>query len=247
MTDSQGDEKAIRVLTFSGKQEDWDMWSKKFLAMAKRKKYKGILLGTTAIPTEEEELKDDATKKARDANERAYSDLILSCNDEVSFGIVDNAVTDENPSGDARLAWTELVDSFDPEIGTVVAELKREFQTSRMKLGQKPHEWVQSLEKIRAKLRKHKKKILDEDIIIHVLNNMPKAYESTVERLEVLFNNKDLTVKQMKQSLSSKHKRLERYETDQNEEDDTETADLDTNRKYNKGFSHLGVTNRVRK
>ena len=218
------EEKTVRILTFSGKQSDWDMWSKKFLAMAKRKKYKGVLTGTIAIPNETAALTAEPEKKARDANERAYSDLILSCNDEISFGIVDNATTTENPSRNANLAWRELVDHYDPDTGTIVVELKREFSTSRIKLGQKPEEWIQHLEKIRAKLRKHGTRLDDNDIMIQVLNNLPESYDSTVERLEVKFNEGSLTVKEMKRDIASKHRRLERYENQEENDDKEETA-----------------------
>ena len=63
MTDEQ-EEKSIRALTFSGKDEDWDMWSKKFLAMAQRKKYKNVLTGKTNIPKEDATLTDEDEKKA---------------------------------------------------------------------------------------------------------------------------------------------------------------------------------------
>ena len=46
------EERSIRILTFLVKEEDWDMWSKKFLAMAVRKKYKKILLGDIMVPKE---------------------------------------------------------------------------------------------------------------------------------------------------------------------------------------------------
>ena len=70
-------EKSIGVLTFSWKDEDWDMWSKKFLAMAQRKKYKDVLTGKTTIPKEDATLTNDNKKEARAANEKAYSNLIL--------------------------------------------------------------------------------------------------------------------------------------------------------------------------
>ena len=93
MTNKQ-EEKSIHVLTFSGKDEDWDMWSKKFLAMAQHKKYKNVLTGKTNIPKEDATLTDNDEKKAREANEKAYSDLILSRTDEVSFGLVEGAITE---------------------------------------------------------------------------------------------------------------------------------------------------------
>ena len=154
------EEKSIRILTFSGKDEDWDMWSKKFLAMAQRKKYKSVLTGKTAIPREDAVLTDDNEKKAREANEKAYSDLILSCTDEVSFGLIESAVTNENPSGDCSLTWKELNSEYDPDMGTALADLKKEFAQSKLELEQKPEEWIRSLEKIQTKLKTHGHTIL---------------------------------------------------------------------------------------
>jgi len=58
MTSSaEGSDKAIRIIPFSGKQQDWRMWSKKFLARALMKGYKEVLLGTVQEPT------TDAKKK----------------------------------------------------------------------------------------------------------------------------------------------------------------------------------------
>ena len=45
-----GDEKTIRVISFSGKKSEWPIWEEKFLARAARKKYKDVLLGKTEIP-----------------------------------------------------------------------------------------------------------------------------------------------------------------------------------------------------
>ena len=100
---SDQDEKAIRVLNFSGKQDDWDMWSRKFLAMAYRKKYQGVLTGKTAIPKESAILTTEDGKKAAEVNTRAYSDLMLSCSNMITFGIVESAVRNDNPNGDSTI------------------------------------------------------------------------------------------------------------------------------------------------
>jgi hypothetical protein len=43
--------KSICVLEFNGKTSDWEGWSEKFKARAKRKGYKDLLLGKKNIPT----------------------------------------------------------------------------------------------------------------------------------------------------------------------------------------------------
>ena len=44
------DERTIKVIEFSGKKSDWFVWESKFLARAKRKGYKGLLLGKSKFP-----------------------------------------------------------------------------------------------------------------------------------------------------------------------------------------------------
>ena len=68
---------SIKVIPFSGKAVDWPVWSEKFLARARRKGYKKILLGKTAVPDEDEDLSTLTTKEKkeqeqiRDLNEEA--------------------------------------------------------------------------------------------------------------------------------------------------------------------------------
>jgi hypothetical protein len=76
---------SIKVISFSGKKNDWDAWEEKFLAKAKRKGYKGILMGTNWIPQDSKILDPtvDADKikiEIREKNEIAYSKLILTTN-----------------------------------------------------------------------------------------------------------------------------------------------------------------------
>jgi hypothetical protein len=47
-------QKSMKVIEFTGKDKDWKIWSRKFLAQANRKGYKKLLSRATAIPTESE-------------------------------------------------------------------------------------------------------------------------------------------------------------------------------------------------
>ena len=80
---------SIKVIPFSGKAIDWPVWSEKFLARARRKGYKKILLGKEVVPDDEADLSTIADagerkrkEKLRELNEDAYEDLILSINGE---------------------------------------------------------------------------------------------------------------------------------------------------------------------
>ena len=45
---------------FSGRKQDWPIWSTQFLALAQLKKFKKSLLGKETPPDEEEDLDEDS-------------------------------------------------------------------------------------------------------------------------------------------------------------------------------------------
>ena len=55
MSDEHGTT-SIKVIPFSGKAVDWPVWSEKFLARARRKGYKKILLGEEVVTNDAENL-----------------------------------------------------------------------------------------------------------------------------------------------------------------------------------------------
>ena len=71
-----------RTIGFSGKEEDWNKWLKTFLAMAAIKGYRNAL-----IPDNDEE-----TVSSKD-NIKAYSDLMIPCQEDVVFGIIEEATS----------------------------------------------------------------------------------------------------------------------------------------------------------
>ena len=88
------------------------MWSWKFLAQASIKGYKDLMLGKKKLPipgflpstekTATEEQVTDAKKLL--LNQKAYNKLLLCCQDEMSFGAVDEAVSDLYLDGNCQEA-----------------------------------------------------------------------------------------------------------------------------------------------
>jgi hypothetical protein len=86
--------------------------------------YKLVLLGI------EERPKDDKSKDFEDYiknNNMAFADLMMACEDDVCFDLIDNSRTQELPDGDSRLAWAELKSKFEPTTTMSLIALKREF------------------------------------------------------------------------------------------------------------------------
>ena len=96
--------KTIRVISFRGKAKDYRMWGRKFMSLASIKGYKGVMTGKEKPPgdlVDIDETKKDGQEemRLRNANERGYSELLLSVSDEVTFGIIDGARTTDLPEG----------------------------------------------------------------------------------------------------------------------------------------------------
>ena len=182
-------ERAIRVIPFSGKNKDWNMWSKKFLARAKRCGYRDVLNG----------VKIDDEKKKEKMNDDAYADLILAMSCEVASGYVDEAVTDKFPEGDAAVAWENLKKKFQPSTTGSRVQYKNEFNNNILSsVNDDPDEWIAQLEKLRKLIKATGSEISDEDLLIHVINNLPKEYEALVDNFEKELDEGKLTIEDMR-------------------------------------------------
>ncbi len=105
----------------------------------------------------------DATKAATpEHNILAYNDLILSCQDDISFGIIEESVSETYPDGDAMLAWKNLSDSFEPKTGAAKVQLKQEFHQLKLtSADEDPDPWITLLELKRRRLKTHGSTIED--------------------------------------------------------------------------------------
>jgi hypothetical protein len=96
---------SIRVIPFTGKKEDWPIWSATFLACARCNCYRDVLLGKDISLSDADEPSATATQAEKDAynkahklNDLAYEEMIL-CIDgttkpgKVAFGCVHGAST----------------------------------------------------------------------------------------------------------------------------------------------------------
>ena len=118
-------ELSIKIIPFSRKKEDWDIWEEKFLARASRKGYRRIVeLDETNIHDEETpeaglSLEECALKRG---NKLFYEDLILSIDSiessrKIAFRLVKSCKTVRQPTGSAILAWKRLKEKYTARIG----------------------------------------------------------------------------------------------------------------------------------
>mmetsp|Transcript_88220 Transcript_88220/g.172562 ORF Transcript_88220/g.172562 Transcript_88220/m.172562 type:complete len:159 (+) Transcript_88220:70-546(+) len=152
--------RTIRIIPFSGKEEDWNRWSKTFMAAATVRGYRDVLVPID--PDEDAALED---------NNLAYNDLILSCQEDISFGIVDESVSVAFPDGDARVAWQNLRARFEPNTGAAKVQLKQEFHQLKLtSADEDPDPWITTLELKRRRLQTLGAMMDDDDMILHILN-----------------------------------------------------------------------------
>ena len=173
-------EKTVKIITFSGKEEDWRMFKNKFMARGKRtnKLFKEVLQGKIKVPAASDVLDETTDKEKlqyRKANETVYDELILAMTDDVCFNIVCNATSQELPDGDAKHAWDELLAKFEVDSSATKVDLKKEFTNCVLKdITDPPDVWICKLEIIRERLKNMHSDMTDEDFMIHILNNCPK-------------------------------------------------------------------------
>ena len=198
-TVNQDELKAIKVLKFEGKENEWDRWSEKFIALARARGFAGILLGTEQAPNADEDIdrkKADGSyeltdaerkekKRLRQANGNAYINLQLSCED-LPYDLVSLAKTEELPDGCARDAWERLTSEYDLTEGEDKITLLTMFQQNQLEdVRTNITVWLTSLAMQVNKLKKLHHVLDEEYQITHILASLPREYSSVVEQVKI--------------------------------------------------------------
>lgn len=161
---------------------------------------------------------DPTTQAAADLNTQAYSDLVLSCQEDVTFGIIDESVSTTFPDGDARLAWSNLQERFEPRTGAAKVQLKQEFHQLKLdSADEDPDPWLTTLELKRRRLKVLGTTVEDDDMILHILNNLPKEYETVVELCEEDLSRGNVNLGTVKERIRARYTRLQKANQDMDE------------------------------
>ena len=98
---------------------------------------------------------------------------------------------------------------YEPNTGANLVHLKREFTTSKLdSAAEDPEVWISKLEKLRSKIDQLGSKITDDDLLIHILNNLPVEYETVVENSEKQMGKGLIDLEELKVDLRAKYNRL---------------------------------------
>ena len=113
------EEITIKVAVFSGEQTDWPAWKIQWRARAKIRGYWSVCVGKMNVPSDTTDQLTEKQEIARKANEKGFSDLILSMDPKTESGkmminMISSAETEKLPEGCLQLAWELLIDKFEP-------------------------------------------------------------------------------------------------------------------------------------
>ena len=197
----------MKISPFSGQKKDWERWSITFLAKSRLRGYKDVLLGIEIVPSKGGKDFDAFLLK----NDVAYAELLISCEDNLCFELVNSSRSEQLPEGDAHLAWSNLMSKFEPKTKANLIQMKKEFvQNVLPSVSHDPDVWIQSLENMKRRLQILGHQMSEMDLIIHILQNLPKEYETTLELLENDLENDVATLDRVKEKLRTKFERLQR-------------------------------------
>lgn len=156
-------DKVIRVVAFSGKSVDYRMRAVGSMEAAHVKAYSRYLQEdfskcegaeeAVRVAISKKDDPEDAKMKKRkevkgglsevdiDIVMQTYTDLVLSCTDEVNFGIVFNSKSWLFPNGDAYMTRTRLRNKHQTVANTQKIILRREFHRTKLgKASKRPDE-----------------------------------------------------------------------------------------------------------
>ena len=203
----------IKTIPFTGKKEDFFLWSARFLAYCTCNKCKKILLGEQQVPTDAEyaalattDPTYDEKVEIKKSNDLAIILLTMSMNDAVSYAAIHNSITSAYKDGNATVAWKNLNNVFKPKSSAQKHELEQQFNHCVLaNEDQSPEEWFAKLERIKIQLRvDFATEYDDEKMKSHILYNIqPKYYETivTVMKRDLNRDPNCITLDQMKEEI----------------------------------------------
>ena len=204
--------KEMRIVKYNGKESEWPKWSKKFMAVAKVKKFADIIDGKIEVPKFEEDM-DQKDLAIRNLNQAAYCCLLYCMNDDICFTLVETAKTEDLPDGDVALAWKNLLTRYEPKQYGTFLDLKKEFMNKTLnECENNPDTLFLELEKIRQRIAcVCKEKIDDKEMIAQILNQMPNAYKNKVDYIKrEIDNENDITLIEVLGHLRDKYLTLKK-------------------------------------
>ena len=96
---------------------------------------------------------------------------------EVYFSIIKGCNTKYYPNGNTRKSWKRICDKYINKSAPTIIKIKRKVSKSRLKKNTKdPEKFIMELEELHYRLEEMGLIISDEDLMIHIINELPQEY-----------------------------------------------------------------------
>ena len=140
----------------------------------------------------------------------------------ISFTIVENAVSEELPSGDLKKAWERLERRWNPKTREDIVEVYTKFLNYKLEnTRQRPMDWIAFLEKKRSELMNTGHIMSDETFITQLLNSLPQTvYEGPILVIKDKLRKSILKITEIEQILEDKFQAMKQARGWEEEEDD---------------------------
>ena len=143
-------------------------------------------------------------------NEIAYTELILlivvkTSWSRTAFNIVKGCKTKDHIDCNAFSAWERLKNKYEPVSAPTLVKLEKQFRELSLKKVQDPETWITELEDLSVRIETIESRILENQFMIHILNNLTSDYELQLAILERRVGNveRPLTVEGIKRRIKS--------------------------------------------
>ena len=184
MTDST---KSIVIPTFSGKDEEFQLWWTKFRAFATAKGVIPSLLGKESdLPTSEaevlnENLTSDKKKiKARERNSLAMAYLLTAFKSAADVSLAYETMSNDWPGGLAYEVVNKLKEAYQPKDSVTEVELYERLLSVKMKAKDDPRTLFEQVASIQNWYNDGNRQVPKEQLMAVVLRAAPKEYASVL-------------------------------------------------------------------
>ena len=141
--------------------------------------------------------------------------------EDISFTIVENAVSEELPSGDLKKAWERLERRWNLKPREDKVEVYTKFLNYKLEnTRQRPMDWIAFLEKKRSELMNTGHIMSDEMFITHLLNSLPQTvYKGAILVIKDKLRKGIVEFKEIEQILEDKFQAMKQAKGWEEEED----------------------------
>ena len=108
------------------------------------------------------------------------------------------------------MVWVALLNKYEPNNGQAMVDLKLEFNASTLSSAEEdPDVWIANLLKLKSRLNAMNVTLTDNDLLLHILCNLPKEYETIIKISTQELKANKLKVEDLRATLNARFQRLQ--------------------------------------